>query len=189
VGVTAENVDWLVGTTDVIVDGVDVTERSGIAAKRLLHEEAWRQRRLVIAGLDLGGTQLVLVYDYRDGRTRPFWGKLDGIGDEIDALGLLSRMINPLDMPREMLGYAEAVIRGGDGSAPQLAPTANQFGVLAAWAVLDFACGRPLRKKAKVAIPDLLMTRRRRVVNEARRAIELTRVKVLLEMKRARQGV
>ena len=188
-GVTAENVDWLVGTADVIVDGVDVTERSGIAAKRLLHEEAWRQRRVVIAGLDLGGTQLVLVYDYRDGRTRPFWGRLDGAGEDLDALALLSRMISPLDMPRELLAYAEAVIRGEEGSPPQLAPTANQFGVLAAWAVLDVACGRPLRRKARVAIPDVLMTRRRRVRNEAARAVELAKVKLLLEVKRARQGV
>ncbi len=58
-GVTEDNVDWLVGTTDVIIDGVDVTEPAGIAAKRALHDEAWRQRRLVISGLDLGGTQVV----------------------------------------------------------------------------------------------------------------------------------
>jgi hypothetical protein len=61
--------------------------------------------------------------------------------------------------------------------------------VLAAWAVLDFACGRALRDKTKVAIPDLLMTRRRRVRNEAARAVELAKVKVMLEVKRARQGL
>ena len=65
-GVTEDNVDWLVGTTDLVIDGVDVTEPAGIAAKRALHEEAWRQRRLVISGLDLGGTQVVYAFDYRD---------------------------------------------------------------------------------------------------------------------------
>ena len=29
-------------------------------------------------GLDLGGTQVVYAFDYRDGRTRPFDGRLDG---------------------------------------------------------------------------------------------------------------
>ena len=45
-GVTAENVHYLVGSSDVIIDGVDVTEPAGIEAKILLHREAWRQRRV-----------------------------------------------------------------------------------------------------------------------------------------------
>jgi hypothetical protein len=130
-GVTEDNVDWLVGTTDVVIDGVDVTELAGIAAKRALHAEAWRQRRLVISGLDLGGTQVVYAFDYRDGRTRPFDGRLDGAPPGLGAVELLSRLVDPLDVPREMLAHAEAMIRGQAGSAPQLAPTADQFGVLA----------------------------------------------------------
>jgi nitroreductase len=185
-GVTEDNVDWLVGTTDVVIDGVDVTESAGIAAKRALHDEAWRQRRLVISGLDLGGTQVVYGFDYRDGRTRPLDGRLDGAPAGIDALEFLSRLVDPLDVPREMLAYTEAMIRGQAGSAPQLAPTADQFGVLAAWMVLDFAAGRPVRKRVKVAIPDLVMPRSRRIANETARAVELARVKFLLEYTRRR---
>jgi hypothetical protein len=185
-GVTEDNVDWLVGTTDVVIDGVDVTESAGIAAKRALHDEAWRQRRLVISGLDLGGTQVVYGFDYRDGRTHPLDGRLDGASAGIDALEFLSRLVDPLDVPREMLAYTEAMIRGQAGSAPQLAPTADQFGVLAAWMVLDFAAGRPVRKRVKVAIPDLVMPRSRRIVNETARAVELARVKFLLESARRR---
>jgi tRNA threonylcarbamoyladenosine dehydratase len=187
-GVTEDNVDWLVGTTDVVIDGVDVTEQAGIAAKRALHEEAWRQRRLVISGLDLGGTQIVYAFDYRDGRTRPLSGRLDGAPDGIGALEFLSRLVNPLDVPRELLGYTEAMIRGQVGSPPQLAPTADQFGVLAAWMVLDFAAGRPVRRRVKVAIPDLVMPRRRRVANETARLVELARVRLLLETTRRKQG-
>ncbi|MGB8882043.1 MAG: hypothetical protein WCD11_37450, partial [Solirubrobacteraceae bacterium] len=62
------------------------------------------------------------------------------------------------------------------------------FGVLAAWMVLDFAAGRPVRKRVKVAIPDLVMPRGRRVANEAARIVELARVKILLETTRRRQG-
>ena len=187
-GVTEDNVDWLVGTTDVIIDGVDVTEPSGIAAKRALHDEAWRQRRLVISGLDLGGTQVVYAFDYRDGRTRPLNGRLDGAPDGLEAVEFLTRLVNPLDVPREMLAYSEAIIRGQAGSPPQLAPTADQFGVLAAWMVLDFAAGRPVRRRVKVAIPDLVMTRRRRLTNEAARVVELARVKYVLESTKRRKG-
>jgi tRNA threonylcarbamoyladenosine dehydratase len=185
-GVTGDNVDWLVGTTDVVLDGVDVTEPAGIAAKRALHAEAWRQRRLVISGLDLGGTQVVYAFDYRDGRTRPFDGRLDGAPPGLGAVEFLSRLVDPFDVPREMLAHAEAMIRGQAGSAPQLAPTADQFGVLAAWMVLDFAAGRPVRKRVKVAIPDLVMPRGRRLANEAARIVQLARVKYLLESTRRR---
>jgi hypothetical protein len=188
-GVTAENVDWLVGSTDLIIDGVDVTEEAGIAAKRLLHEEAWRQRRVVILGLDLGGTQVVRVYDYRNPSTRPFDGKLDGCRERISAMEFLARVIEPLDMPMEMLGYTEAMIRGHAGAAPQLAPTANLFGVLAAWAALDFACGRPLRRRVSVDVPGLLMPLHRRLFTQAVRIAKLARLKFLLEVKRARSSL
>ncbi|MGH3154724.1 MAG: ThiF family adenylyltransferase, partial [Streptosporangiaceae bacterium] len=186
-GVTEDNVDWLVGTTDVVIDGVDVTEPAGITAKRALHTEAWRQRRLVISGLDLGGTQVVYGFDYRDGRTRPLNGRLDKMPDGIEALEFLTRLVSPLDVPRELLAYSEAMIRGQAGSPPQLAPTADQFGVLAAWMILDFAAGRPVRKRIKVAIPDLVMPRRRRLTNETARLAELARVKILLETTKRRQ--
>ena len=183
---TQDNVDWLVGTTDVVLDGVDVTEPPGIAAKRALHDEAWRQRRLVISGLDLGGTQLVYAFDYRDGHTRPLNGRLDGVPPGIGALEFLSRLVDPLDVPRELLTYAEAMIRGQAGSAPQLAPTADQFGVLAAWMVLGFAVGRPVRRRVRVAIPDLVMPRGRRFASETARMFHLARVKLLLESTRRR---
>ncbi len=187
-GVTGDNVDWLVGATDLVIDGVDVTEPAGIAAKRALHQEAWRQRRLVISGLDLGGTQVVYAFDYRDGRTRPLNGRLEGAPADIGALDFLTRLVSPLDVPRELLAYSAAMIRGQAGSPPQLAPTADQFGVLAAWMVLDFAAGRPVRRRVKVAIPDLVMPRRRRVANEAARLVELARLKYMLESTRRRQG-
>lgn len=184
-GVTADNVDWLVGTTDLVIDGVDVTEPAGIIAKRQLHDEAWRQRRLVISGLDLGGTQLVYAFDYRDGRRKPLDGRFEGV-DSVTPLEFLSRLVAALDVPREMLAYAEAMIKGGAGSPPQLAPAADQFGVLASWMVLDFAVGRPVRKRVKVAIPDLVMPRRLRMQSEALRMFELGRVKFLLETERRR---
>ena len=63
------------------------------------------------------------------------------------------------------------------------------FGVIAAWSVLDLAAGRTLRGKVRVAIPDLLMPRHKRVANEAARVVQLVRLKILLEAKRARSGL
>jgi hypothetical protein len=45
-----------------------------------------------------------------------------------------------------------------------------------------------VRKRIKVAIPDLVMPRRRRLANEAARVVELARIKYLLETTRRRQG-
>jgi hypothetical protein len=96
--------------------------------------------------------------------------------------------VSPLDVPRELLSYVEAMIRGEAGSPPQLAPTAEQFGVLAAWLVLGFAAGKPLRRHVKVAIPDLVSPRGRRLANETARLFELARVKLLLESTRRRNA-
>jgi molybdopterin/thiamine biosynthesis adenylyltransferase len=184
-GVTPENVDWLVGSTDVIIDGVDVTEEAGLAAKRLLHEEAFRQQRVVICGLDLAGTQLVRIFDYRKPGARPFDGRLDRAPARLTPLEFLARIIDPLDFPIEMLDYCEASIRGQAGSAPQLAPAADLFGVLAAWAVLDLACGRPLVDRVRLDVPDLLRPRPARLITQAVRLARLCKLRLLLEVARA----
>ena len=98
----------------------------------------------------------------------------------------LTGLVSPLDVPRELIAHGERMIRGQAGSPPQLAPTADQFGVLAGWMVLDFAAGSPVRKRVKVAIPDLVMPRGRWLANEAARMVELARVKILLETTRRR---
>ena len=43
--------------------------------------------------------------------------------DDLDALQFLTRLVSPLDVPRELLAYSEAMIRGQAGSPPQLAPS------------------------------------------------------------------
>ena len=43
-----------------------------------------------------------------------------------------------------------------------------------------------MRKRVKVAIPDLVMPRSRRVASETRRMLALARVKILLESSRRR---
>jgi len=63
-GITDANVADLVSRADLIIDGVDVTEPPAIRAKFALHTEAKRQRKPVIGGYDIAGTQWTPSYDY-----------------------------------------------------------------------------------------------------------------------------
>jgi hypothetical protein len=186
-GVTPENVHYLVGSSDVIVDGVDVTESAGIEAKIRLHREAWRQRRVVIVGLDMGGTQLVRIHDYRDERSRPLHGRFDGVpAAGLSAQAFFMRMLSPIDVPADMIRMAERVLDGETPPMPQLAPTAAQFGVVASWAILELASGKSLRREIRIDLPGLVAPPARRVRDEARRLLALARLKILLE--RTRRG-
>jgi hypothetical protein len=186
-GVSAENVHYLVGTSDVIVDGVDVTEPAGIEAKILLHREAWRQRKVVILGLDMGGTQLVRIHDYREDRSRPLDGRFDGVpAAGLSAPAFLMRMLSPIDVPADMIRIAERVLHGETPPMPQLAPTAAQFGVIASWAILELASGKSLRKEIRIDLPGVVAPPLRRVRDEARRMVSLVRLKLLLERARLR---
>jgi hypothetical protein len=186
-GVTAGNVHYLVGTSDVIVDGVDVTEAAGIEAKLLLHREAWRQRRVVILGLDMGGTQLVRVHDYRDDGSRPLDGRFEGVpAAGVSAQTFLMRMLSPIDVPADMIRIAERVLDGETPPMPQLAPTAAQFGVVASWAILELASGKSLRREIRIDLPGVVAPPARRLRDEARRMLALVRLKLLLENARRR---
>jgi tRNA threonylcarbamoyladenosine dehydratase len=156
-GVNDENVHYIIGSSEVIIDGIDITETDAIRAKILLHQEAWRQRRPVISGYDIAGTQLVKIYDYRLGKIAPLDGRLNGVDiDSLTPLSFLSMVISPLDIPKEMLPVTDSLIRGSQISIPQLGPTAELFGVLSSWAALDLLSGRPVRKKIRIDIPDVL---------------------------------
>ena len=156
-GLTPENIPYFVGSSAVIIDGVDVTEASALKVKIMLHDEAWRQQKTVICGYDIAGTQLLRIYDYGAGNLQPLHGKFKGVDlDQLSPLGFLSKVVSPLDLPIEMLPVTRAMIQGTQQSIPQLGPTAGLFGVLSAWAVLDVLAGRPVRHKIKVDIPNLL---------------------------------
>ncbi len=187
-GLVPENIQYFVGSSAVIVDGVDVTEPSAIKAKIMLHEEAWRQQKTVICGYDIAGTQLLRIYDYGAGKLQPLHGKFTGADlDSVSPLGFLSKVVSPLDLPLEMLPVTRAMIDGTQDSIPQLGPTANLFGVLSAWAVLDVLAGRPVRHKVRVDIPGLLRPKHTVWKTFLIRLAGIVRLKLHLE-KAMRQG-
>ena len=63
-------VEW----ADFIIDGVDITTRSGIEAKILLHEIACERSKPVVSGLDLGFCQLGFPWAYHKNLKTPLNG-------------------------------------------------------------------------------------------------------------------
>ncbi|WP_027086855.1 ThiF family adenylyltransferase [Cohnella panacarvi] len=189
-GVTEQNVQYFVGSCEVILDGVDVTEPSALQAKVLLHQEAWRQRRPVISGYDIAGTQLVRIYDYRRGKLLPLHGRFDGIDlAALTPLAFLSKVIAPLHLPIEMLPVLESMIRGKQKSIPQMGPTAELYGVLSSWAALDLLVGRPVREKVLVDIPGLLRPSRLTSKLALKRIWGIVKLKRLLQQETRKKGM
>jgi len=190
-GLTPENLAYFVSCSAVIVDGVDVTTPSAIRVKIMLHEEAYRQQKIVICGYDIAGTQLLRIYDYHKGRRRPLNGRFrnDDL-DNMTSLGFLSKVISPLDLPIEMLPVTRKMIAGELDSIPQLGPTATQFGVLSAWAVLDALAGRPLRHRVLIDIPGVLRPWSERCRQFLSRIVGIVRLKLYLNrtMKKGAAG-
>ncbi|CAH1216261.1 hypothetical protein PAECIP111893_04085 [Paenibacillus plantiphilus] len=180
-GVTQQNLHYFVGSSEVIIDGMDVTEKSVIQLKVMLHEEAWRQQKTVISGYDIAGTQLLRVYDYRSGKIRPLGGRFKQIDlEQLSSLAFLSRVISPLDLPIEMLPVTQSMIEGSQESIPQLGPTASLFGVLSAWAVLDLLSGRPVRHKISIDIPGALRPKGKSLILGYKRIVGIVKLKLLL---------
>lgn len=143
-GITPDNVDALVAWADVIVDAVDVTGRSGLEMKFLLHEVAHRERKAVICGYDMAAAQYVPVFDYRDGSLPLMAGLLSA--EEVatlDPLQACARLIPDDYIPVEMFDELTRHQQGKDYTS-QLCLAANLFGVLGSSLVLDIVNNRPV---------------------------------------------
>lgn len=155
-GITPDNVDALVEGADVIVDAVDVTGRSGLEMKFLLHEVAHRNRKAVICGYDMAAAQYVPVFDYRDG-TLPLMAGLLTAEDvaTLDPLQACARLIPDEFIPVEMFAELARHQQGKDYTS-QLCLAANLFGVLGSTLVLDIINDRPVETENYVDLWSLL---------------------------------
>jgi molybdopterin/thiamine biosynthesis adenylyltransferase len=122
--------DMLVHTR-VVIDGIDVTEQAGMAAKWALHESAARRKVPVISGYDMAGMQYVRCYDYR----RPM-RPLDGAFREADieqqsSWQLLARLIPRRYVPLEMITDLRGSLNDPDYHVSQLIYTSLLFGAIA----------------------------------------------------------
>jgi hypothetical protein len=149
-GIQPGTVSAMVGSCDLVIDGVDVTEPAGWRAKYALHEAAARHGRPVISGYDMAGTQYVRFYDYR----RPgvaFDGAISRAQVEEGRTWSLLRRVVPLRVvPVEMLESARRSVATGEESVSQLVYTSMLFGALTARMVIDVLDGRPVRRHTVV---------------------------------------
>jgi hypothetical protein len=179
-GITPDNVERIVQRASIILDAVDVTTRPPLRAKFLLHKAAKQYCKPVIAGYDIAGLQMLLVYDYRDRSVQTMNGRVKE--EEIENITpieflykvIISWPVPPL--PNEIIPVMRSQIRGDTSGFPQIVYTCHLFGVLATRAVLDLLAGRPVRAKTMVDVDDIL----RPTVERAR--IFLRRVRGLLQL-------
>jgi len=151
-GITAHNVRPLVRRADVIIDGVDVTEKAGWVAKYLLHEAAAGVGRPVVSGYDMAGTQYVRFYGYRPG-DRPFHGRITR--RDLDVVGtwdLLRRVVPMRVVPVDMLEHARRSLGSRDEAMPQLVYASLLFGAVASRITLRVLEGRPVRRHTVVNV-------------------------------------
>jgi tRNA threonylcarbamoyladenosine dehydratase len=171
IGICQSNVSRLVARATVVVDGVDVTEEDGLAAKYLLHAEAVAQGKPVISGYDMAGAQYIRFYDYRRRGARPFDGRITlvDLAEGSSPLSVLARLIPLRYVPTEMFEALRANADDPGYSIPQLAYTAKLFGVLASRMVVELVAGRRVRRETVVDVHHIVRPWQARVVDPIRR--------------------
>jgi len=160
-GVTAGNVAALVEASDLVVDGVEVVVDSARTAKCLLHLEAFRRRRPVVAGADVATTAMVRCYDYRRSGARYYNGLFSE--SQIGRIGttqFLTRDIPLRIYPLEMFAEVERLLAGKPHFS-QLGPTAQLLGAMMAQAIVDILEGKRVRELTSANLPALFRIRRR----------------------------
>lgn len=151
-GVTPANADALVDGVDLIIDGVDVTTTSGLAAKIALHEAALRRRKPLITGWDLAGVMCAQYFDYRE-VDRIFDGAIERA--ELPSLAVweaVFRIAPMLRMPASMLWELGANIADPGYSVPQLPEAAWQFGSLACHMAVRSVSGKRIPRNVSVDV-------------------------------------
>lgn len=156
-GIVDDNVETLVREAVLIIDAVDVTTQAPLKAKFALHEQAKRLRVPVIAGYDIAGLQMMIVYDYRNPATQVLHGrvKAEEVGT-IEPIVFLRRVVPIAAIPYEIISELGKQIRGERQGFPQIVYTANLFGVLALPAALNLLAGRPVKQRVILDVPTEL---------------------------------
>lgn len=151
-GVSAGTVAHLLEGTSLVVDGVDITTRSGLAAKGLLHDSARAARLPVFTGWDMSATQYLRFYDYRL-PIRAFDGQVTRAQmEELPMWSLLARLVPARRVPRDLIELVRSGLGREEFTFPQLVHAADQFGVLATGVAFRIVTGRPVPRHVAVDV-------------------------------------
>ncbi len=172
--ITPENAEKYVTASDIIIDAIDIAGIDGIIA---LHEEACRQKKVVITGFDLAGMSYIRVFDYRK-LTKPFENssvtpqyieqvknavaahrtgqisveKYDGI---VNAF--TTKLLNPLHVPNEEL---KLLLHKKVGEPHMQYPhTANNIGNIISEVVLRILNDQLVKDTIKIDLTDQVIVR------------------------------
>jgi len=169
-GIDPENAGHLLHEGDVVIDAIDVTETSGVAAKVALHHAGCALHLRVITAYDIASTQYVELYDYTRTR-RPLRGRI-GAGER-DPLRLLRALVPLTALPHEIFAVLKDQRVHPEKGWPQLAMTSGALGPLVVAYVLRLLCDRPVRRSVRVDALDTVRPLAWRMLHRRRRDLSL----------------
>ena len=168
-GVEPGSIGAVLAAGDLVVDAVDVTTEPGVTAKLALHSEAATKKLTVLTAYDIASTQFIEVFDYAKLR-KPLAGRVRN-GSNPEAV--LRSLIPPLALPREIFPVLLDRRRNPDLGFPQLVMTSTLLGAVAVAILLRLVAKKPVRRRVRVDLADLVRPPLRREAGRLRRDVEL----------------
>ncbi len=169
-GVRTSTISTILREHDFVIDAIDVTSQEGISAKLALHDAALSKRLTVMTAYDIAATQFIEIFDYQQVR-KPLAGRVKNPSAGPEAV--LRSLIPPLALPREIFPVLLERRRDPDRGFPQLAMTSTFLGALAVEIVVRLLAGKPVKRRIRVDLGDLVRPAFRRAAGQARTKLEL----------------
>lgn len=124
-GLTPVNLNAAIEGAAMVIDGIDVTTRTGMEMKIRLHEECAKRRLPVYTALDLGYRQWGKTFDYRHGSLAPLSGAADAARAKNHPISSLFTLY-PLDaVPDHALVLIDDLLHNRVSFASQLGATSD----------------------------------------------------------------
>jgi molybdopterin/thiamine biosynthesis adenylyltransferase len=166
-GVVPGEIDEQVRDAAVVIDAVDVTTKSGMAAKLALHRACVIARVPVITAYDIAMRQYIEVFDYRT-IGEPFDGRIDAT-ELTEPNEMLAKLLPVKALPLEIFPVIRSRAKNADEPFPQLAMTANLLSAVIVPLLLNVLSNRHMPRQYCFDLLTMTRTRRQRVLAELRR--------------------
>lgn len=179
-GINAQNVEDLTHWADIVIDAIDVTSRSGIESKLLLHAHSQRSRVPVVAGLDLGFRQWGISYDYRNPNVSILNGRYENARKAGHPIKAIFEIVPLSILPWHTLKMVEELLTGESISASQMGCTSDMLSAVIVPVMLRFAETGELIKGWDYNTEALAYSRSKRIRGKIEGIARYLRIKRLL---------